>query len=274
MIDDEALYWIDRAQGGIQRHDRATGETSTLTAVSADGGLTLASNGTSLFWDDSNESPGLRSVRLSDGQTRSLGLDLDTTGAVVADEDTLYLGVQSGDAFALAVLELQGGSPPVLFESDYVPLSLAVDGDGFVYGTSCWDEGVWRVPVEGGMRETVARHTGCPRDAMVEGEYVYFSDDVFDNRFYRVPRDGGARGNAVGLRSMDGSAFVVRNGEVFLPQEGIMRRVGDGFEQELGPAHDVVGVAADEGVVYWLEQPAVEAPLVLRQVAINSTESM
>lgn len=265
VIDDEALYWIDRSVGGIQRHDRATLETATLTAVSSDGGLNLASNGASLFWDEGGPAMGLRTLRLSDGQTRTLAVDLEATGAVAATEDTVVFGARGDGTFTVHALGLEGGAPTVLAQLETPPLALTVGDDGYAYGTNCWIDGVWRVPVAGGDLEVIVPGTDCPRALALDETRVLFHDLAFtQEQIFEIERDGGARGNAVAVRTVDGSAFTVRNGELIVTSSGTIVKIGD-ESRALGEASSVVGVAADEGIVYWLEQPEPDGPIELRQ---------
>lgn len=265
VIDDEALYWIDRSLGGIQRHDRATGETTTLTPVAPEGGLTLASNGSALFWDDGGGAMGVRSLRLSDGQTRTLAFDAMATGAVAATEDSLLYAADDGGSFTLNSVGLEGGAPAVLAELDTPPLAITLGDDGLVYGVNCRFNGVWRVPAAGGPLEVLVPASECPRSLALDGDELVFHDVKFEReQLFEIERDGGARGNAASLRRIDGSAFTVRDGAVYLPSSGTMLRLGD-ETSPLGEAANVVGVAADDGIVYWLEQPALDGPIELRK---------
>jgi len=256
---DGRIYVAQVSGSQISAIDVATG---AIEAISPMGGDIVAPD--DLVFDPEGNlyateiTEGRVSVRAPNGITRVVAGDMPVANPITFHQGRLIAG-ECRPGGRIMELDRNGGAPRILL--DNVPMSNAFDvgPDGKLYFPVMGTNEIWRISLDGGKPETVARDLGVPDSVKFDSKGHIVSTQVASGQVLRIDPRSGERTVLANLSpGLDNVTFVgerifVSNisGYVVEILEGgkIRDLVPDGFNWPLGLA------VASDGLIFIADGP-------------------
>jgi sugar lactone lactonase YvrE len=228
--------------------------TGAIEAISPKGGDIVAPD--DLVFDAAGNlyateiTEGRVSMRTPNGTTRVIAGDMPVANPITFHNGQLIAG-ECRIGGRIMQLDLNGGAPRVLL--DNVPMANAFDvgPDGKLYLPVMGTNEIWRVSLDGGAHEVVARDLGVPDSVKFDAQGQIVSTQVHSGQVLRInPRTGDKTVLANLTPGLDNVTFVgkrtfVSNISGYITEilDGGQTRelVPDGFNWPLGLAVDADG---------------------------------
>ncbi|MFH2120228.1 MAG: DUF5050 domain-containing protein [Pseudomonadota bacterium] len=234
-VDGASIYWAATSGSGNGNIYKMPIEGGAITTLAfANQPYDIAVDVNSVYWAEKNGgssgSNAIRKVPINGGTVIPLTTDGTLHGVMATDENYIYLRYQDANSaiWKISKVNKNGGSVIDLAAIvENTPTGIAVDANyvywsavvGLVPGSITGS--IKRVPINGGMVDTIASGLRDPERIVIDNNYIYFTEYAM-------------------LQPSAGTIKKVsKNG-------GIVSTVVDGLT---GP----VGIAIDSNYIYWTE---------------------
>jgi sugar lactone lactonase YvrE len=256
---DGRIYVAQVSGSQISAIDVRTGAIETISPMGSD----IVAPDDLVFDDEGNlyvtEITEARvSMRSRNGTTRVICGDMPVANPITFHQGRLIAG-ECRPGARIMELDRNGGAPRILLENVPMVNAFDVGPDGKLYFPVMGTNEIWRISLEGGAPETVARDLGVPDSVKFDSKGFIISTQVASGQVLRVdPRTGTHTVLANLTPGLDNVTFVgermfVSNisGYVVEILEGGKTRdlVPDGFNWPLGLAVD------PDGLIYVADGP-------------------
>jgi sugar lactone lactonase YvrE len=230
-------------------------DTGAVEAICPKGGDIVAPD--DLVFDDEGNlyiteiTEGRVSVRQPNGKTRVLNGDLPCANPITFHQGRLFAG-ECRVGGRIMELDRNSGAQRILLENVLMPNAFDVGPDGKLYFPVMGTNEIWRIGLDGGAPETVAKDLGVPDSVKFDSEGYIISTQVASGQLLRIdPRTGDRTVLASLTPGLDNVTFVgkrmfVSNISGYITEilkDGKTRElVPDGFNWPLGLAMDADGL--------------------------------
>jgi len=256
---DGRLYVAQVSGSQISAIDVATGSIETISPKGGDivapDDLVFDAEG-NLYATEITE--GRVSMRTPDGKTQVLWGDIPVANPVTFHQGRLIAG-ECRPGGRIMELDRNGGTPRILLENVPMPNAFAVGPDGKLYFPVMGTNEIWRVSLDGGAPETVARDLGLPDSVKFDAKGFIISTQVASGQVLRIdPRNGESTVLANLSPGLDNVAFVGERMFVSNISGYVVELLGDGKTRDLVPDGLIwpLGLAADgNGLLFVADGP-------------------
>jgi sugar lactone lactonase YvrE len=171
-------------------------ETGAVEAISPLGGDIVAPD--DLVFDDAGNlyateiTEGRVSVRAPNGTTRVLQGDMPVANPITFYKGRLIAG-ECRPGGRIMELDRNGGAPRIILDNVPMPNAFEVGPDGMLYLPVMGTNEIWKVSLDGGQPETVAKDLGVPDSVKFDSQGRIVSTQVHSGQVLRIDPRTGAR---------------------------------------------------------------------------------